>query len=87
MIDINSSNTRSISVNNSFRRITFPNNENNRKNFTIRTIYKSNTQTHDTGTNIKYKPVKKGMQKGEKQWLTLEEKLRKLLKKKSQGYK
>lgn len=61
-------------ANSSFKSINFASNEDDRENSTPRTLYKSSDQTFDTRTNIEYKPVKEGLQKGKNQHLILEEK-------------
>lgn len=45
-------NTRSILVNSFFKNINFANNENNKKNFISKTIFKNNNQMYKTKTNI-----------------------------------
>ncbi len=81
VINFSLSNTKSILVNSCFGSISFANNENNWENSTPGTIYQRSDQTSDIGTNIECNLVKEGLQKGKKQWLTLEKKQTKVAKK------
>lgn len=59
VLDFNSSNLISILANSSFESINFAHNRDNKENSTSETIYKSNNQIFETGTNIEYKLIKK----------------------------
>ena len=79
VLDFNSSNSESISVNNSFRSIGFASNENDQENSTFGnstsgTIYKSGNQTAENGANIECKLVIKGSQRVKRPQLTPKEK-------------
>lgn len=96
VLDLSSSNFRSISTNSSFASISFTSNENNQenstsenstsgnsifRNSTSKTKYKSSNQTVENGANIKYKPVTKELQGVKRPRLTFEEReIRKLAK-------
>lgn len=72
--DFSISNIGSIMANSSFASNGFANNEDDWKNSTPRTIYKSRDEIPDIRTNIVCQLVKKRPQRGKKQWLILEEK-------------
>ena len=73
VINFNSSNSGLILANSSFESIS-ANNENDQKNFTFATIYKSNNQTAKNGTNLECKPVTMRSQRIKRLRLTPKEK-------------
>lgn len=70
VLDFSLFNSGLILANNFFESISFANNENNQKNSTFGTIYKSNNQTAENRVNIECKLIRKELQGIIRRWLT-----------------